>query len=299
MKMKFSIVYKNTLLAAMLFTASLLSSCEKDGNPNNLPDVNAADYAGKIDGFSSTDEIYPNNLVAYWDFETKNEKKSGTVPTATANDAIVDGGIKGKALSLNKGYLYYATQFNAFKTSVFKSFTLSTWVQISNNGTTKTMLFQLARPGIFNGNLNFVLETNLKPASDILNLSVHPTFTAVSGGTQDNINQSFGKSPKIGPDTWANLVLTYDGTTGIFNIFANGVNIGNYSSRGVGTSLFNSYEPSEVIIGGNYNVVAGKTVNTDATFAAMTGKLDEIRVYNRAIPESIIKSMYNLGLLGK
>lgn len=297
--MNFSNLHRKGCILGLALTATIFSSCEKDGNPNNLPDVNASDYVGKIDGFSTTDEIYPNNLVAYWDFETKNEKKTNATPTSTANDAIVDGGFKGKGLSLNNGYLYYASQFPAFKTNVFKSFTISTWVQISNNGATKTMLFQLARPGIFNGNINFVLETNLKPASDILNLSVHPTFTAVSGGTQDNINQSFGKSPKIGPGNWVHLALTYDGSSGTFNIFANGINIGNYSGRGVGTALFNSYEPSEVIIGGNYNVIPGKAVGTDATFAAMTGKIDEIRIYNRSIPESIIKSMYNLGLAGK
>jgi hypothetical protein len=297
--MNFSNLHRKGCILGLALTATIFSSCEKDGNPNNLPDVNASDYVGKIDGFSTTDEIYPNNLVAYWDFETKSEKKTNTAPTSTANDAIVDGGFKGKGLSLTNGYLYYANQFPAFKTDVFKSFTISTWVQISNNGATKTMLFQLARPGIFNGNINFVLETNLKPASDILNLSVHPTFTAVSGGTQDNVNQSFGKSPKIGPNTWVHLALTYDGSSGTFNIFANGVNIGNYSGRGVGTALFNSYEPNEVIIGGNYNVIPGKAIGTDATFAAMTGKIDEVRIYNRSIPESIIKSMYNLGLAGK
>lgn len=297
--MKFSNLYTKRWVLGLMLTATVFSSCEKDGNPNNLPDVNPADYEGKIDGFTSTDEIYPKNLVAYWDFETKNEKISATAPTSTLNDAITADGFKGKGLTLSGGYLYYGTQFNAFKTAALKSFTVSTWVKISNNGSKKTMLFQIARPGIFNGNLNFILETNLKPATDILNLSVHPFFTTLGGGTQDNINQSFGKSPKIGPDTWAHLVLTYDGSTGVFNILANGVNIGNYSNRGVGNNVFNSFEPNEIIIGGNYNVIAGKAINTDVSFAPMEGKIDEIRVYNRAIPDAIVNSMYKLGLAGK
>lgn len=293
--MKFSHIYTKACMFGLILTAATFSSCEKDGNPNNLPEVNPADYVGKIDGFTSTDEIYPNNLVAYWDFEgTKNEKKSGTAPTTTANDAIVDGGFKGKALSLNEGFLYYATQFNAFKTANFKDFTISTWVQIANNGSKKTMLFQLARPTMFNGNINFVLETNI--AANLTDVKIHPTFTTVGGGSQDNVNANYNKTPKIGLDKWVHIALTYNSATGFFNIFANGVNCGDYSSRGLGNSLFNSWEPNEVIIGGNYNVIPGKSVSTDTSFGAMTGKIDEIRIYNRVIPDAIIKSMYSLGV---
>lgn len=282
----------------LLVAAASLSSCKKDGNPNNLPDVDPSQYAGKIDGYATTEEVYPNNLVAYWSFDTNtSETKSSTAPTTATNATIVDGGIKGKALNLAAGSLYYGTQFNAFKTAAFKNFTISTWVQIANNGSTKTMLFQLARPGMFTGNINFVLETNALPASDVENLVVHPTFTTLGGGTQDNLNAN--RALKVGSARWAHIALTYNGSTGIFNIIANGVNIGSYSNRGTGNNVFNSFEPNEVIIGGNYNVVPGKSVSTDVSFAAMTGRMDEIRVYNIAMPDALVKSIYNLGLAGK
>jgi hypothetical protein len=300
--MKYSKIYTASWLCGLSLLALTFSACEKDGNPNNLPDVSPEDYAGTIDGFNSTDEIYPNNLVAYWSFDgNNNEIKTGTAPTATAGASFIPGGIKGQALSLNSGFLYYATQFNALKTLALKSFTISTWVQILNNGSKRTMLLQLARPGMLNGNLDFNLNTNNNPASVTDYLRINPTFVTVGGGRQDNIN-AFGAvnvSPPIGSNVWINIVLTYDASTGAFNIYGNGDRIGNYPNRGTGNNLFNAYEPSEFIIGANYNLIPGKTVNTDASFAAMTGNVDEVRIYNRVLPQAILQALFKLGKAGK
>ena len=295
--MKYSNSY---ILCSVLFVVLALniSACKKDGNPNKLPSVSPDDYAGLIEGYNSSDEIFPDKLAAYWSFdENKTEKLTGTAPTSTANDQVVEGGVRGKALSLNGGYLYYATQFSKFKTDSLKSFSISLWVKILNNGTKRTMLFQLARPGIFNGNINFILNTNAFPASNTDILRIQPVFTTVGGGTQDNLNNS--SSPKIGADKWTHIAVTYDGSTGVFNIWADGKKVGDYSNRGTGNNLFKSYEPSEVIIGSNYNGIPGKEVNTDANFAPMTGQLDEIRIYNITLPDAHINALYKLGLANK
>jgi hypothetical protein len=304
--MKFSILYGGRNLLLLALTATIFNSCKKDGNPNKLPSVSPDTYAGKVDGYNSSDEIYSSNLVAYWSFDdTKAEKISNKAPTASSGDTYIAGGVKGKALALNAGYVYYASQFDAFKAAALKSFTVSAWVQILNNGSKKTMLFQLARPGIFNGNINFVLETNSRPAAITEAITIHPTFTSASGGTQDNLNGSNGsfafQSPKIGAAVWAHMVITYDGSSGIFQIWGNGVKIGvpAYQSRGLGTSVFNSFEPSEVIFGGNYNIIPGASVSTDTSFGAMTGSIDEVRIFNVALPDAYIKALYNLGLAGK
>lgn len=304
--MKFSTLYKDGAFLLLALSATMWSSCKKDGNPNNLPSVSTDSYVGKVDGFNSTEEIYPANLVAYWSFDnTTNEKISGTASTSGSGNTFITAGVKGQALALNAGYLYYANQFNAFKTAALKSFTVSAWVQILNNGSKKTMLFQLARPTMFNGNINFVLETNSRAATVTDAITIHPTFLGQNGGTQDNLNASNGtflfQSPKIGSNVWAHMVITYDASTGIFQIWGNGVKIGvpAYQSRGTGTTLFNSFEPSEVIFGGNYNVIPGKTVSTDTSFGAMTGSIDEVRVYNVCLPDAYIISLYKLGLAGK
>jgi hypothetical protein len=281
-----------------LMAVPVLFSCRKDGNPNNLPAVNPADYAGTIDGYTKTEEVYPGNLIAYWSFEdTKAETISNTAPGSSANDAFVTGGVRGKALQLTAGYLYFPTQFVKFKTDSLKSWSISAWVKILNNGSKRTMLFQLARPGSLTGNINFALNTQSFPASNTTTLRIQPTFATLGGGTQDNLNNNL--SPAIGMSKWTHIVLTYEATTGVFNIWGDAVKIGGFPNRGVGNNVFRSYEPSEVIIGANYNSIPGKIVNTDASFAAMTGQVDEIRVWNRSLPDAQIKALYNLGLAGK
>lgn len=300
--MKFSYKSKQNYILGLILTVAVFSSCKKDGNPNNLPDVDAGAYTGKIDGFNSSDEIYTNNLVAYWSFDgNKNELKTNSAPTSSTGDTFIPGGVKGQALSLNSGYLYYGKQFDGVKTAALKSFTLSEWVQILNNGSKKTMLFQIARPGMFNGSLDFILETQANPASNTDYLQIHPYFTAVGGGRQDNIN-NYGAnniSPKIGANKWIHLLITYNVVTGFFDIYANTVKVGNYPSRGTGNNLFNSYEPSEIIMGGVYNLIPGKSVNTDTSFGAMTGSIDEVRLYNTVLPQAYINALYNLGIAGK
>lgn len=284
-----------------VFTLAVLSigfsACEKNDNPNDLPEVSTADYAGKIDGYESSNQIFPGNLKAYWSFDdTKNELRSNTAPTQTANDSFI-AGVRGKAIKLDAGYLYFAKQFGAFKTDSLKSFTISVWIQILNNGTKRTMLMQLARPGIFDGNFDFRLNTNNFPASNTDVIRVGPRFTTVGGGSQDNLNAD--RSPKIGANVWTHLVLTYDASSGIFREWGNGIEIGSYNNRGTGNNLFKAYEPTEFIIGGNYNVIPGKSVNTSTEYAAMTGSVDELRVYNRVLPDAHIKALYNLGVAGK
>jgi Concanavalin A-like lectin/glucanases superfamily len=270
-----------------------ITACKKSDNPNDLPEVSPSDYAGKIDGYDSSDQIFPSNLKAYWSFDdTKNELKSNSAPTQTASDSFV-AGIRGKAIKLNAGYLYYAKQFDAFKTTALKSFTISVWIQITNNGSKKTMLMSIARPNLFLGNLDFRLNTD---RTDQL-LKVGPRFTALGGGSQDNLNADI--NPVFGANVWTHLVLTYDTNSGTFKMWGNGVDIGSYNNRGTGNNLFNSFEPSEFIIGGNYNTIPGKTVSTDVSFANMTGSIDELRIYDRVLPDAHIKALYNLGKAGK
>lgn len=291
-------IYTVICCSGILSLLLTMNSCKKDGNPNHLPGVSPSDYAGKINGYDSSEQIYPKNLVAYWSFDdTQKEQISGNSPAQSANATFATGGVRGKSLSLNSGYLYYPIQFTAFKTDSLKSFTVSLWVKILNNGTKKTMLFQIARPGMFTGNLNFILNTQSYPASNTDVLKIQPNFSTVGGGTQDNLNNVL--SPKIGLDKWTHLVLTYDGNTGVFDIWADGVKVGGFPNRGTGNNLFKSYEPSELIIGSNYNGIPGKSVSSDASFAPMSGQIDEIRVYNIALPDAHILALFNLGKAGK
>jgi len=304
-------IFRKQGLVATALALLLTQSCKKDGNPHRLPKVSPDDYTGKIDGYTSSDEIFPQNLVAFWNFDNDlSETISHKMPGTTQNNEIIDAGVRGKAVKLTSGFLYYDTQFDNFKTTAFKSFTISFWVQILNNGSKRTMAFQLARPGIFNGNINVALNTNSRPASNTDQITIQPSFTAVnasSGATnvQDNLNTAHAASgfpflsPKIGMDKWTHVVITYDAVENILQLWGDGVKIGVPAYQNRGANYFNSFEPNEVIIGSNYNGIPGKTVSADVSFAPMTGNIDEIRVFNIALPDAHIKALYNLGVANK
>ncbi|RYZ31573.1 MAG: LamG domain-containing protein, partial [Sphingobacteriales bacterium] len=63
--MKIFNTYRKYCLAGLVLATATLSSCEKDGNPNELAELNPADYVGTVGGYRSSDEIIGNSLVAY------------------------------------------------------------------------------------------------------------------------------------------------------------------------------------------------------------------------------------------
>ena len=73
-----------------------------------------------------------------------------------------------KRLSLTAVTLYYATQFQEFKTDSLKSFSIKCSGEILNNGSKRTMLMTLAKPGLLQGSLNFNLNTQFFPASNTM-----------------------------------------------------------------------------------------------------------------------------------
>lgn len=298
-------IYNKSLGRLMLVLAmsSLCVSCSEDWR--DLPEVSPSDYEGKIEGFDSSDQVQPDHLVAYWNFnDGMAETKTGTKPTSSANASLVDGGVTGKALKLDAGYLYYAKQFPMFDTT-FKSFTISEWVQVQNNGSTNTMSFMLARPGEYRGYINFMLETSHYPGSYTDGLIIHPRYVDKNGGTQDNVNAWWienVKAPANPPDEWIHLVLTYNFSyegNNSFHIWANGEDIGSYTNRG--ENYFACNKPNEVLIGTWYSELPGNSVTLPGGVkpGLMTGKIDEIRVYNIALGTADVIALYKLGRAGK
>jgi hypothetical protein len=282
---------------------ALLVSCKKDGNPNNLPDVSPDAYIGKIDGFDSSEQIFPENLKAYWSFDNTNaELRTGITPTEAAGNSFVTEGVRGSSLSLTNGYLYYATQLPQFGPDALKSWTISVWTKLKNNGSKQTMLFQNARPGYHWGNINLQLNTQSYPATNDSVIRLQPRFatanatvkTTATTGLQDNLNNVIDK---FNLNDWLHIVLTYDISTGVFNNWINGVKVGNFSGRGTNpaTQLFHLWQPNEIIIGSNYNGIPGKAVNSDVAVAPMTGQVDELRIYNISLPDAYVRALHSLG----
>ncbi len=294
---KISIKNISLILAGTFVLSAIITSCSKN---NSTPDVPLP----PIGGYASSDSVAAANLVAYWNFDgNQNEIKSGTAATSSAGATYMTNGIKGQALKLDSGYVFY----NSIPAlDGMTTFTVSAWVQVRNNYDTlgnafTSMIFQLSKPTSTFGDINLGLETSWKPASND-SLVVHGWYTDPANGLQDNRNDPFG-TPPVGVvlDTaghWINVMMTVDNSNPVnCLIYANGVNIGAYNTRG--TNVYTPTTPSSVIIGGWLNNVPGQPHTSDTWPHAFVGGIDQVRVYNKALSPDEISALYQLEKAGR
>ena len=274
--------------ALFLGTAIMISSCKK--SEESLP---------SIDGFASADEIAATSLVAHWSFDgTDKEAKSNAV-AATTKNATYGTGQVGQALKLAEGYLAYP---EIASLNSLKSFTVSSWVNISNNGASPSMIFSLSRATEWAGSVNLMSETGWRKASsDTLTLKgLFVSKKATGDDWQDTRNEANngGAQAVKGGGKWVNVLITYDGATSLFKVYANGLKVSNpdWEKRGTSGDITVA-TPSKVIIGGFGSFLTGGT--PDSWQKGLTGQIDELRVYNKALTDGEIASLYNFGLAGR
>ncbi|TAL46776.1 MAG: hypothetical protein EPN92_05560, partial [Chitinophagaceae bacterium] len=242
------------------------------------------------------------------------ESKSGTAATSSIGVTYTTG-IKGQGASFTDGYLYYASAIGGAFTSN-QPFSVSAWVQATNNGLAggnppannhPYQYFQMARPAQLFGNINLMFEAGqYVVASDTMTFK---SLYSDAGGLQDEINNygiagtEYKVVKKAGTGLWVHVVTTYNpaggtGAQSIFRIYADSALVSNINFENRGTNSF-VYTPHEVIIGGWYNNIPGKTVSADTWTTAFTGKIDEIRVWNKLLTTDEISALYHLGKAGR
>jgi hypothetical protein len=286
-----------------------LNSCSKD--EAKLPPIN---------GYNNSNEVAKSNLIAHWTFDgTTNEAVSGTAPTTTVGNSFTTG-TKGQALALTNGYLVYPS-INALNTAnAFPDVTVSLWVKIANNGTSQTNVFGITQSKDVQtdwntGPLNVYVETgNNKVGSDTLQL--HANFATYIDNTRyngDNVNNYGVRGTDFQTVTdggkWMHYVMRYDGTGSLIDLFADGVRVSNNNFRhrtrdvnGTATGLgpIVVTPPTQVVVGAWPNATSGFANSAAQTWQGlMTGDVDEIRVYNKALSDSDIGSLYQLEKAGR
>jgi len=277
-------------LAAMLFAGSVLlvSSCSEE---EKLP---------PIDGFNTSDEVASANLVAHWPMEgNRKEKKSGAAP-ATVKNATFEVGAKGKGVKLQEGYLAY-NEIAALNS--LPNMTVSLWANFDNNGSSPSAFFTMTRPNEWAGNINLMSETGWKKSGlDTLVLKgLVVTKKDNNPSWQDSRNEPSKGGVQVpkGINKWNHIVMTWDGASSNFKIYHNGVKISNpeWEPRGT-TGPLNFFTPTKALIGAwGTNIPGGGTA--EAWQKPMIGSLDELRVYNKALTDAEIGSLYKLESAGR
>ncbi len=250
------------------------------------------DYS--VAGYKSSNEVAAANLVAYWGLEgDSKEAKSNLTASSSKNATFVDAK-KGKGVSFTEGYLAFPEIPN-LKASL-ASMTVSTWVKVSNNEKSPNCFFTLTRPNEWAGNFNLMAETGWrKPTDDTLVVkSLLVSKTPTGDSWQDTRNEPSKKGVQANKvaGAWAHVVASYDAATSLYKVYVNGVKISNpeWEQRGTLGAL-NFATPTNVVLGAWGSVVAGKAEDWQK---GMTGQMDEVRVFNKALADKDIDALYKL-----
>lgn len=296
---------------------AFLGSCSKSDSPAPLP---------PIGGYNNAGEVGAADLKAYWPLDgSGKESKSSTSPSATVG-ASWGTGIKGQGLILADGYLDYPS-IAALNTSS-GSITVSVWAKLSNtkliaNGTSHiSEIFNLSGSTPGNGYVGVLGETHNLVAIDSIQVKGHYE-TKIANGTQSggdivnmikmeswmiadnaipaNVIKHVAFPNKIGGQ-WAHIVYVFNGATAQNMIYVNGVNVSNspWVLRNNGVTPFPLVYASTThpIIGARSNFIAGLATG-DTWNRAMTGGIDELRVWDKALTVADINSLYELEKAGR
>jgi len=293
---------KRILLSALFLGAGIFAfnGCSDDDEDNSLP---------PIGGFNNSNEVGQADRVAYWPLNgTGTESMTGTVSNGDAGVSWV-AGQKGQAVSFNNGFLKYPS-IPALNNMT--SFSVSAWFKVSNNsqpvvGGAPTVFFTMSRPGETSGSINFMSETGwYTPEKDTLvvkgwlqsanELGSQDTRNSPRPTPEDIINGHIGNANRVA-GTWAHGVLTWDNTSRMFRVYVNGAKISNpaWELRDTdATPDFLMATPTNPVLGAFATFANGTAV--EPWDKGMTGQLDEVRVWKRALTQAEIGALYQLEL---
>lgn len=306
--MKKTIIY---LFASVAVVALIsLGSCSDDDK--DLP---------KIDGYNNSDEVAADNLVAHWTFDdTYDEDISGTDKQTTIGSmAFVDGRL-GKALDLNRGAIAYPTIPALNSVDALGNFSVSMWVNVRGQkrvvGGGFTVFFGIIPDTTgFWGSIMACAETARHlPTSDTLELKNFLETKLAAGGlrSEDNVaqrnNNSIVDDPNngqtgawfLGGQDWVHYVMTWEGSTGFFKLYANGADVGGWTKRGTTAGNLRIQTPARAVFGSMASNDLGFTKATRPEWAPPAdATIDDTRVFNTVISQAEATALYNLGLAGR
>jgi len=196
---------------------------------------------------------------------------------------------------------------------------LSMWINLNTNkGTANehaTSLFQLTRQEgtgtHWAGNFTALVET-ANFGGDTLQIKGLTVTKDANGAAnwQDCVN-----SPKVSDDdlknghtqnankvagTWSHVIITWDAAAKSYAIYSNGKKISNakYELRPTSPGALNFYLPTRPLIGAfGTNIQGGLGAENFAK--PMTGSIDEIRVWKKALSAAEIDALYQLEKAGR
>lgn len=261
-----------------------LSSCQKKFDPSSYaPALN-------IGGFTNSKQIAPSSLVAYWAFDGSLTDSVSNTPGTNTGTSFATG-IKGK--SLQGGVDSYFLSVPSAKIIGLKSFTLTEWINTPPPTTGIIGLFSLSNKSEFWGNLEVFIENG----STNDNATLKIIFTNNGKGdktyTAGNIVNLFGK--------WNAFSVSYDEATSMVKVYLNGSRVSAGKLDGI-TGPLNFVNSGNLVFGTMQFMTSPSqtTSHSKEPWANyLTGKLDEVKIFNKALSDDEIGYLVKLEGRGK
>ncbi len=196
-------------------------------------------------------------------------------------------GINGKAIQgTGSNAIKYATA-NDFTAAT--SCTISFWVNNTVNPNTE-LYFSLADKDYWHQSGAFLLVENAAADKCTFKFALQDHWVEYT-------NQSFAKPLFDG--NWHHLAFSYDETTSKLSIYFDGVEVptpgtqGNFTGSGGGPLGSLDLASGTNLILGGWNKHAGVDGPTDDWIKGFSGKMDQFRLYGKALSATEIQALYN------
>ena len=276
----------SAITIAALFIGMTFSSCDKEEDDP---------YAGK----TNPSTIASTNLIAYFPLDSESASIS-------EGDGITYGKKTGAAsfVSGRRGNAYKGStaqaflEYNLASSNIFKSmngYTCAFWMKCPapTGGAASAFALNGGDPNM--GNMNFIVESQSNADSLALKPYLYNSTTNWKGQDLWSFNKAYLS------DKWVHIVSSYDKTTSKMSLYANGIfvvssiryadGVQTDGSQPLLGALTFGTDMSKFYIGAWPKLAAGTA--TDSWMVYYPGLLDELRIYNKALTDTEVKSLYD------
>lgn len=202
------------------------------------------------------------------------------------NPLVSVAGVTGKGIqgSSTKAIKYpSANDFNGVT-----SCTISMWVNNAVNPNTE-LYFSLTSKDYWHESAAFLLVEHAAADKCTFKFALQDHWVEFT-------NQSFTKP--LFNSQWHHLAFTYDETTSKLKIYFDGQNVptpgtqGDFTDNGHPLGKLNLKNAENLVVGG-WNKHAGLSGPTDSWIGGFSGKMDQFRLYGKALSATEVMALYN------
>lgn len=273
------------LAVLMIASASVFTWSCVDADYND--DFNQSGPPPVPGGFTSSDQIAPANRVGHWAFNNSLiDSVSGTSGVSTGAITYATG-LKNQSLKGDLNAYVKAPASTAIRSMT--AYTVSVWVNSPLN-TGATGLVSLIDSVNFWGNFNIFFE-NGGNANLARIKAIYTDSSTVRDNNVQEVTGGFGK--------WVQYAISYD-AAGNFKSYVDGAPVRTNTVAGMGNIRFT--HAGQILFGAlQFMTIPSSTIgSTSQPWAGyLTGQIDEVRIYNKALNDTEVFALFTLEKQGR